>query len=177
MQVWKQIKLYELEENVVFVQKKRKYANEMEGKPRQEKKKKHVCEGSLQVSGKGPTMECMTLQLSGSYTKDSKVQLFQPPFIDRLKTQMWILVLWKRKRGREYFCEHTEMNGFLKENAKGTNRKGKIFILYCIWLYEIFDYMKYKFLWEKIPQTKVKHKSYTWEKLFIIHQIKNGHNT
>lgn len=57
---------------MVFVQKKRKYANEMEEKAQaRKKKKKHVCEGSLQVSGKGPTMECMTLQFSGSYTKDS----------------------------------------------------------------------------------------------------------
>lgn len=51
-------------------------------------KKTHADEGSLRVSGKGPTVECMWLKLSCLYTKKKKVQLFQPYFINKLKTQM-----------------------------------------------------------------------------------------
>lgn len=63
--------------------------------------------------------------------KEKKMyNLFQPHFMDKLKTQMWILKLWKKEIGREYFYEPREMNCFPREMPRAQIIKGKIDFLF-----------------------------------------------
>lgn len=50
--------------------------------------------------------------------------------MDRLKTQMSALEIGKKKIGREYFCEHREINCFLREMSWEQIIKEKVDFLF-----------------------------------------------